>query len=206
MFAVPCRRHTILHILSDDEINLKATAPFLKVHQVSISTTPRGLKEKKIERKIQTIKSRLSALRASLSYEIPSTLDAEAYLTIIRQANSLPTTQTVDKSPFELFTGTKPLIPDYAFGTIAVFYHPREDDSALKGEIGIFISHGYHKRYIKAYLPTRLKTYSMRKMVPLPQQTTPPSWMFKQNIRGILPTNATNSSRLIRPYQVTRNR
>jgi hypothetical protein len=184
--------HTIIHILSDDENNLKATSPFLQLRQITISTTPRGLKEKKVERKIQTIKSRLSALKASLSYDLPPSLNAEAYLSIIRQSNSLPTTQSVNKSPIELFTGTKPQIPDHPFGTIAVFYHPRDDDSTLKGELGIFISHGYHKRYIKAYLPTRLRIYSMRKMVPLKHQMTPPSWMFKQNARRILPVHPSN--------------
>ena len=90
-------------------------------------------------------------------------------------------------TPYEIFTKKKPKIPAYAFGTIAVAHHPRSEDKSIRAEIGIFISHGYNLRYLKFWIPTRHQMYSMRSMIPLKNQVTPPSWNYPQNVRGNLP-------------------
>jgi hypothetical protein len=111
-------------------------------------------------------------------------------MAVVDQLNSLPTTNTGIITPLQAFTGRKPLVPAFAFGTIGVVYHPRQDDKTLRGEIGIFLSHGYHRRYIKGFIPTRDKTYSVRQLTPLREQVTPLSWKFQQNTRSmtIIPT------------------
>jgi hypothetical protein len=177
--------HMVKHFTSDDEANLKATLPQLLIRKITHSTTPAGLHEKKSERSIQTLKYRLAAIKAGLSYILPSRLESEAIMAVIDQMNSLPTTNTGTITPLQAFTGRKPHVPAFAFGTIGVVYHPRHDDKTLRGEIGIFLSHGYHRRYIKGFIPTRDKTYSVRQLTPLREQVTPPSWNFPQNIRGI---------------------
>ena len=161
--------------------------PQLRTRKISISTTPAGLHEKKSERSIQTIKRKLAATKAALTYILPSVLEAEAYITVIRLCNIIPTSNTGTLTPYEIFTKEKPKIPAYAFGTIAVAHHPRSEDKSIRAEIGIFISHGYNLRYLKFWIPTRHQMYSMRSMIPLKNQVTPPSWNYPQNVRGNLP-------------------
>jgi hypothetical protein len=179
--------HTVKHSTSDDEANLKATLPQLLIRKVTHSTTPAGLHEKKVERSVQKLKSRLSAIKAGLSYVLPPRLECEAIMAVVDQLNSLPTTNTGYTTPLEAFTGKKPKVPAFAFGTIGVVYHPRQDDKTLRGEIGIFLTHGFHRRYIKGFIPTRDKTYSVRQMQPLKEQVTPLSWNYVQNVRGVSP-------------------
>jgi Reverse transcriptase (RNA-dependent DNA polymerase) len=179
--------HTVKHFTSDDEANLKATLPHLLIRKITHSTTPAGLHEKKAERSVQKLKSKLSSIKAGLSYVLPTRLECEAIMAAVDQLNSLPTTNTGTTTPLQAFTGRKPIVPAFAFGTIGVMYHPRQDDKTLRGEIGIFLSHGAHRRYIKAFIPTRDKTYSVRLMQPLKEQVTPLSWKFHQNIRGVQP-------------------
>ena len=73
-----------------------------------------------MERSIQTIKRQLGATKAALSYILPSVLEAEAYITVIRLSNIIPTTNTGTKTPYEIFHDEKPKLPAYSFGTIAL--------------------------------------------------------------------------------------
>jgi hypothetical protein len=168
--------HTVKHFTSDDEANLKSTLPYLRVRKISHSTTPAGLHEKKSERSIQTLKYRQATIKAGLSYILPAQFESEAIMAVVDQLNFLPTTNTGTTTPLEAFTGRKPKVPAFAFGTIGVVYHPRQDDNTLRGEIGIFLSHGQHRRYIKGFIPTRDKTYSVRQLTQLREQVTPFSW------------------------------
>jgi hypothetical protein len=186
--------HMVKHFTSDDEANLKATLPHLLIRKITHSSTPAGLHEKKSERSIQTLKYRLSAIKAGLTYILPSRLECEAIMAVVDQLNSLPTTNTGSFTPLQAFTGRKPQVPAFAFGTIGVVYHPRQDDKTMRGEIGIFLSHGYHRRYIKGFIPTRDKTYSVRQLTPLREQVTPLSWKFQQNIRVVTANPPHNTS------------
>jgi hypothetical protein len=168
------RGHTLSHFTTDNEHNLRAMENQLRTRKISISTTPAGLHEKKSERSIQTIKRKLAATKAALSYVLPSILETEAYVSVIRLCNIIPTTNTGTRTPYEIFTKEKPKIPAYSFGTLAVAHHPRSEDKSIRAEIGIFISHGYNLRYLKFWIPTRLQMYSMRSMIPLKNQVTPP--------------------------------
>ncbi len=83
--------------------NLRAMEPQLRTRKISISTTPAGLHEKKSERSIQTIKRKL-ATKAALTYILPSVLETEAYITVIRLCNIIPTSNTGTLTPYEIFT------------------------------------------------------------------------------------------------------
>jgi hypothetical protein len=121
-------------------------------------------------------------------------------MAVVDKLNSLPTTNTGQITPLEAFTGKKPKVPAFSFGTISVVYNPRQNNKTLRGEIGIFVTHGHHRRYIKGFIPTRDKTYSVRQMTPLKEQVTPLSWNFPQNIRGM------STIRTSPPLQETRSR
>ena len=88
------RDHTLLHISSDNEHNLRAMEIQLRTRKISISTTLAGLHEKKSESSIQTVKRKLAATKAALSYILPLILEAEAYVTVIQLCNIVPTTNT----------------------------------------------------------------------------------------------------------------
>jgi hypothetical protein len=193
--------HIVMHFTSDDENNLNATVPQLRLRKITQSATPAGLHEKKVERTIQTIKGRLAALKANLPFILPTCLEAEAVVSICNTSNMVPTINTNVMTPHQVFTGHKPTVPTYQFGTIGIFYHPRQDDHTMKAEIGLFLHHGYHVRYVKGYLPTRRRTYSFRKFVILRPQALPPSWNYAPNIRsmnsilkGITPPTAIPST------------
>jgi hypothetical protein len=159
----------------------------LRTKKVSLSTTPAGLHEKKEERTIQTRKRRLGATKAALSCVLPSILEAEAYITVIRLSNVIPTKITGTQTLYEIFHNEKPQLPTYSFSTIALCYHPRTEDKTVREEIGIFISHAYNVRYLKFWIPHSHHMYSMRLIKPLKHQFTPPSWNYTENNRAILP-------------------
>ena len=79
----------------------------------------------------------------------------------------VPTVNTSTMTPYQVFTVHKPTIPTYAFGTV---YHPRQEDQTMKAEIGLFLQHGYHVKYLKGYLPTQRRTYSFQKFISLRPQ------------------------------------
>jgi hypothetical protein len=81
-------KHIVKHFTTDDEANLKATLPHLLIGKITQSTTPADLHEKKSERCVQKIKSRLSAIKAGLSYVLPQRLVSEAIMAIVDQLNS----------------------------------------------------------------------------------------------------------------------
>ena len=112
--------HTLSHLTTDNENNLRSMEHQLRTRKISLSTTPAGLHEKKAERTIQTIKRRLGATKAALSYVLPSILEAEAYITVIRLSNVIPTKNTGTRTPYEIFHNEKPQVPTYSFGTIAL--------------------------------------------------------------------------------------
>jgi hypothetical protein len=100
-------------------------------------------------------------MRASLTYVLPHNLDNEIYQAAVQTHNSLPTKQTLIKSPYELFRREVPAVPSHPFGLIAMFYHPRNDDPTFRAELGIFLSKGDHQAYIRAYYPSRLRRYQI---------------------------------------------
>jgi hypothetical protein len=92
--------HNVSQIITDDEKCLATLRTPLGKLGVVLQPTPAGLHEKKAERFIQTIKTRKRAMLASLSYELPATLECEAYMDAINWLNRLPNTSTaVSQTP-----------------------------------------------------------------------------------------------------------
>lgn len=179
--------HAVRNITTDDEATLHACRTHLQTKMTTLNHTPAGHHEKKIERTIQTIKYRLAALKASLPYVLPSFLEAEAVLHVIKMYNIIPTTTTGRFTPYQLVTGSKPDVPMYPFGTVGHFYYRRSDDTEIKAELGIFLGHGDYNwnnnSYLRAFFPKRHGTYSVRRFTPNVIQSNPPEWNFQQNPR-----------------------
>jgi hypothetical protein len=122
---------------------------------------------------------------ASLSCILLTVLEAEAYVTIIRLCNTLPTKNTVTRTPYEVFHKSKPNLQYTPLKPSPLGTHPRAEDKSIREEIGIFLSHRYNLRYIKFWNPTRHQVFSMRHIKPLKHQVTPPSWNYKQNVKSL---------------------
>ena len=60
----------------------------------------------------------------------------------------------------------------------------------MKAEIGLFLQHGYHVKYLKGNLPFS-RTYSFRKFIPLRQQVISQSWNYASSVTGLQPTSQT---------------
>ena len=56
------QEHMLLHLIMDDETNLRSMEHQDKMRKFSVSTSPAGLHEKKVERTIQTVKRSLQLI------------------------------------------------------------------------------------------------------------------------------------------------
>jgi hypothetical protein len=173
--------HKVLRITSDDERNFHATKDLVAKYGITLNTTPSELHERRCERYIQTLKDRKRSTLASLAYELPPKLEAEAYTYIANLMNTTPNTVTGAISPYQLVTGQKLRLPAYYFGQTRVFQSKRKD-SDIRGEWGIFLGYGSNNhQYLRAFIPLRSAGYSRRKFVPHPHM--PPEWNLPARLR-----------------------
>jgi hypothetical protein len=108
--------HRISLITTDDEKNFLSVYNDLKAWLIKMSSTPAEFHEKRAERYIQTLKSRVRAIKASLPYVLPSQLDCEAYLYGIKCMNLTPNKVSHPLTPFHIVTNSKPFLPRFYFG------------------------------------------------------------------------------------------
>ena len=170
--------YTIKKITTDGENNLKATKTYLGQRGIELTNTPAGLHERRAERSIQTLKKRRDAILASLEYELPPQLEAEALEAASIAMNSSSCTASAPYTPFHLVTGRKPLIPQFHFGQVGIF----KGVNNLPNEWGIFIGYGDAPGSLLGYFPTRRGIQSRRKFHPHP--VVPKDWGFKPRIRN----------------------
>lgn len=172
-------RHAIKTIITDDEAVLKAARELLAFRGVRISQTPASFHERTVERAIRHIKSVCASILAYLSYEWPANLQSEALSAAVRSINNAPNSHTGNRSAYEVFTGDKPFIPRFYFGQIGLFHHIHAHNGLRKtAELGIFLNYGVNERYLRAYLPDRMRIVSMSKFVPVLNQVPPKQWNF----------------------------
>jgi len=172
--------HRVRRITTDGENALKACKNYLAQRGIELRTTPAGLHEKRAERYIQTLNKRKAAILASLDYELPAVLEAEALIAAAAAMNRSSCTVSAPYSPIHLVTGKKPEIPEFYFGQVGVFKSP------LKGqpnEWGIYIGTAGASGSHRAYFPFRRGIQSRRKFVPHP--VVPKEWNFPPRIRKV---------------------
>jgi hypothetical protein len=150
-----------------------------------MSSTPAEFHEKRAERYIQTLKSRVRAIKASLPYVLPSQLDCEAYLYGIKRMNLTPNKVSHPLTPFQIVTNSKPFLPRFYFGQTVLFDFKRKDTPDARSEWGIFLGYGTSSNYLRAYIPTKKLVYSRRTFKP--SLNYPPEWNFKTRISNIKP-------------------
>jgi hypothetical protein len=159
--------HRVKKITSDDESTFHATSNTLVAIGVEVTFTPAGFHQKRAERYIQTLKARKRAILASIPYQIPEKLEAEAYFAAIQSMNTIANTVSGTQTPYQLVTHRKTFIPEYYFGQTGIFHSLRKDTPDQRGEWGIFLSYGSASpRYLRCYFPLRESVYSRSRFKP----------------------------------------
>ena len=181
--AYNSRQHRLIQLCTDDEACLRLWGKRLGSRGVRISATPAGLHCKRVERYIQTIKTRRRAMLTGLYYELPTELEAESYVDVVYWSNALPNKSTGElTSPTRLFTGVAPFMPDIPFGTHGLFYNGREDKKR-RSIWGIFLGYGEHKRYLRVFDPLTRTVRSCHKFEPMDTEV-PAAWKLRPRLRS----------------------
>jgi hypothetical protein len=176
--------HTVTSFMMDEERSLTCAEGFLNANRIRLISYTPGIHEKKIERNIRTLTERERTLKADLLFELPQSLDGELRCHAADILNSVPNKNTRGRTPFELFTGTKPHIRDYVFGQAGLFYHttPRDDNSKSKSDYGIIVGFNKDVRHkYRTYIPHRRAVFSRGSFQAL--ATIPPEWGWKARLR-----------------------
>jgi len=179
-------KHHITLITTDDEKNFLSVRNDLASWLIKLTSTPANFHEKRAERYIQTVKARVRAIKASLTYVLPPELDCEAYLYGIKCMNLTPNKVSYPLTPHQIVTNSKPFLPRFHFGQTGVFHFKRKDSPDIRSEWGLFLGYGHSSNYLRAYIPTRKLVYSRRTFKPSPN--FPPEWNFKPRISSTTKT------------------
>ena len=176
--------YRVARICSDDEAVLLSTTDHLGSRGIRISSTPADTHEHRVERKIQSVKSRRRALLCSLSYVLPRELEMESYLAAIHAVYLVPNTVTGSHhNPGQVFSRERIYIPQFYFGCIGNAFTPIRNPNEMRAEPAIFIANGSSIGYNKVYLPHTKEFYSRAKFIPYPPQVTiPPSWNIQRRL------------------------
>eukprot|EP01033_Poteriospumella_lacustris_P017855 gene17856-12799_t len=195
--------HVVRTITTDNEEALRAVKPYLAGRGVHLTHTPADLHENRIERKIQTLKSRRRAVLAGLSFQLPLELEAESYMYTAWTMNQTSSRTSTPATPYQLVVGKKPFCPPFHFGQVGLFQTRRKDSPDMRAEWGIFLGYGDGPGSLRAYVPNRRCVYSRRFFVPLP--SVPVEWNFPKRIRPpdqaseLPPTATSDQQRNVRP-------
>ena len=96
------------------------------------STTPAGMKNKVIERKIREIKDKRRCMNASLKYVLPDKLDGEVLIAKKIAVNIVPNKETgTGTTPYQIVSGRKVTLQPFQMGEIGLVNARREDTSDL---------------------------------------------------------------------------
>jgi hypothetical protein len=91
------------------------------------------------------MKDRERTITAALSYVLPEALCGERRTYAAERINSVPNRSTGNRTPFEIITGTKPLIPDYPFGQVGLFYHTTTTNNDMQSHADYGIVVGFNR-------------------------------------------------------------
>ncbi len=141
---------------------------------------------KVIEVKIKELKCKLRCMKAELRYILPGKLVGELLITCSMWINSVLNKRTgPDRTPYQIVTGKKPIVPSFKFGEIGLCESIRPDDKQSKSEYGIYLCNMYNlEKSYKVYIPSRKLIYSKR--VFEPTRGFPASWGLKQRMKDLI--------------------
>ena len=183
------RRHRVDTVITDSEPVFMSCKTHLNTMGIVAEYTTPGLHEKRVERHIRTVKEKLSAMKASLDYELPDGLEGELLVQSVKAHNCVPCEASGNSTPLQLVTGLRPSIPLHYFGQVGLFYKTTKDSRA---EWGIYIGTNQRGKKFRGYLPMRKAIFQCRKFIPMDH--VPPEWGLKKRIRPVERKDRTPST------------
>lgn len=147
--------HTIKCVQVDHESALICLETFLNRQGVRMNKHPAGHHEKTAERNIQTFKGIKRAIAAGLIFDIDDlpVLMVEHYQAAAFSMNVTPRKRTHAYTPTFLFTGRKPIVPEYGFGTLGLI-HTRSRGREKRSEHCILLApDSPHMHGVRVFVP-----------------------------------------------------
>jgi len=187
-------RHPVRAIMMDPEHALTAQGPHLAQWGIRIVPQIAGLHEKEAERSICTLKDRERTITAALTYVLPVVLCGERRSYAAERMNSMPNRNTAARTPTEIITGTKPLIPDFPFGKLGLFYHSTVSNGDMQSRADTGIIVGFNKdarNKYRVYFPLLNKVLTRGAFQPL--ISPPQEWGYLQRLRLAAPNPAASA-------------
>ena len=156
--------HRVENIVFDDEAVFVAMRDVMAVKGINCMYTPAGLHNKRVERMVQTLKSRMRTMKADLDYRLPSNLTGELLSAAVTAMNSTPNSRTgPTTTPFQLITGKRPHMKKFKFGQVGMCECRRADSPDLRAEWGIYMGTSSNvDGHIRVFIPERGLLYSRR--------------------------------------------
>jgi len=172
--------HVVKEILFDNEAVFNAARDYVRERGIQPFYTPSGLHNNLSERYTQTLKRKVLALEASLSYEVPDFLKLETMMAAKRSCNKTPGFKSgVNHTPHSLMTNRKPRLDRFKYGDIGLAYTARLDTPGVVAEWSMMIEE-FSTGNFKVYIPSRQRTFSVVKFEPT--GTLPVEWGWKHRV------------------------
>ena len=182
--------HSVKKIVFDGETVFVAMQERMGVKQIECAYTPAGLHNKRVEKAMQTLKSKMRAIKADLDYKLPKCLAGELLAAAATAINSTPNTRSGDRTtPFELVTGRKPKAKTFRFGQVGMCESRRQDDPDNMSEWGMYVGSSSNvEGHMRIYIPMRGQVYSRRSFTLPPRNpqgssiSAPREWGFEPRL------------------------
>ena len=137
-----------------------------------------------MERAIQTLKSKMRAMKADLDYQLPTHLTGELLAAAVSAINAIPNSRSGPfTTPYTLVTKKRPHLKKFKFGQVGLCECRRQDSPDTRAEWGIYMGTTSNASgHIRVYIPERGMLYSRRsfKIPPRSPSVSEPSSVPKE--------------------------
>jgi len=136
----------------DSEACLLACEDAVNAINLPFDPSPPHIKQKQVERQVQTIKGRMRAIELSMDKELPEYLRGQILIAMAQEHNRLPELESGRPSPDVLFLGERfdmAVHHPLPFGTPVVVYYPDHGSKTAMAASMSTQSYGIQKFYVR---------------------------------------------------------
>lgn len=161
----------------DSEACLLACEDAVTAVDLPFEPSPPHIKQKQVERQVQTIKGRMRAILNSMDKELPGYLYGQCIIAMAQEHNRVPELESGGPSPDVLFLGERfdlAVHHPFPFGTPVVVYYPNYE---AKPAIAVSMStqsYGVQKFYVRETHRIVVRHHKMVKQI----DNIPDSWKW----------------------------
>lgn len=173
---------TIQRFHPDSEACLTACEDAVAAVDLPFTPSPPHIKQKQVERQVQTIKGRMRAIQNSMDKELPGYLYGQCIIAMAQEHNRLPELESGGPSPDVLFLGERfdlAVHHPLPFGTPVVVYYPNYE---AKPAIAVSMStqaYGVQKFYVRETHRIVVRHHKMVRQI----DNIPESWKWSPRSR-----------------------